>query len=68
VCRERETEVKRGGREAVQLVVVYAAFSYSCMRPSATRVCGLQLLVYVAFTIKALLRRERRNYFNPFRP
>ena len=24
---------------------MYAAFSYECMRPSATSVCGLQLLV-----------------------
>jgi hypothetical protein len=27
---------------------MYAALSYQCMRPEATSVCGLKLLVYAA--------------------
>jgi hypothetical protein len=29
---------------------VYAALSYKCMRPYATSVCGLTLLVYAALS------------------
>ena len=30
--------------------LLYAAFSYLCMRPSATSVCGLKVLVYAALS------------------
>ena len=35
-------------------LLVYAAFSYLCMRPSGTSVCGLQVLVYAAFSYECL--------------
>ena len=34
----------------LQKLLVYEALSYECMRPSATRVWGLKLLVYAALS------------------
>ncbi len=42
---------------------MYEALSYQCMRPSATTVCGLNLLVYAANqeAQDAKLREENRR-------
>jgi hypothetical protein len=34
------------GCTLVTALLVYEAFSYYCLRPSATSVCGLKLIVY----------------------
>jgi hypothetical protein len=43
-----EVDAARKLDKQVQLCV-YEAFSYYCIRPSATSVCGLKLLVYEVF-------------------
>ena len=41
-----EGRARDGGLRFGEMVLVYAALSYQCMRPYATSVCGLKLLVY----------------------
>jgi hypothetical protein len=40
-----------GKRRCVLKLLVHEALSYWCMRPSATSVCGLKVLVYDAFKL-----------------
>jgi hypothetical protein len=47
-------------------VLVYATFSYKCMRLSATSACGLMLLVHITYTClkgKAYRARHQRPVF-----
>ena len=45
-----ETMLLHALSSALEFAQVYEALSYSCMRPSATSVCRLQLLVYEALS------------------
>jgi hypothetical protein len=45
----KASEEERDASDAHERILVYEALSYQCMRPSATSVRGLTLLVYAAF-------------------